>query len=176
MCIPYQDNGCMKAYIIDNKGNLIKNMCFNKKCDFDNKSKPIMGFFQPMITACFIQDDDLFFSVYHRMEHIQKSFIYSWKKDQMLSEISHNELLDSTKTNFPIKSFYSSLDSEIYTFYRQGHAVERSSVIENTSTKQEKISNADLGQMFLVFEKALIVRSSNSMIFFKKCEEEGGWI
>jgi len=54
MCIPYQDNGCLKAYIIDNKGTTIKNMCFNKICGFDEKSKPIMGFYQPMITACFV--------------------------------------------------------------------------------------------------------------------------
>lgn len=179
MCIPYQDNGCMRAYIIDNKGNMIKNMCFNEICGFDNKSKPIMGFYQPMITACFIQNDDLFFSIHHRIENIQKSFIYSWKQDQILSEIGQVKLEESTKTNFPIKSFYSCLDNEIYTFYRQGHALKRSSVVENTNIQQEKISNADLGQMFLVFDKALIVRSSNSMIFFKKSMEEDGlerWI
>jgi len=88
LCIPYQDNGCLKAYIIDNKGNMLKNMCLNSITGFDKKSKPIMGFYQPMVTACFIQNDDLFFSVHHRFEHIQKSFIYSWKEDKILSEIS----------------------------------------------------------------------------------------
>ena len=128
-----------------------------------------------MVTACFIQNDDLYFSVYHRYESIQKSFIYSWKEDKIISEIGEMKLDGATKTNFPIKSFYNCLDNEIYTFYRQGHAVERSSILENTNLHQEKISNADLGQMFIVFDKALIVRSSNSMLFFKKDEEEGKW-
>lgn len=30
--------------------------------------------------------------------------------------------------------------------------------------------------MFLIFEKALICRSSNSMIFFKLSEETGRWV
>ena len=98
----------MKAYIIDNKGNMIKNMCLNSICDFDKRSKPIMGFYQPMITACFIQNDDIFFSVHHRFDNVQKMFIYSYKEDKMLSEISTISLEGSTKTNFPIKSFYNS--------------------------------------------------------------------
>jgi len=85
MCIPYQDNGIFKAYIIDNKGTTIKDMDFNQICEFDERSKPIMGFYQPMITACFIQNDDIFFSVHHRFDNIQKSFIYSYKEDQILS-------------------------------------------------------------------------------------------
>lgn len=38
----------------------------------------------------------------------------------------------------------------------------------NAPKRVEKITDADLGQMVLVYEKALISRSSNSMIFFKK--------
>ena len=36
----------------------------------------------------------------------------------------------------------------------------------------QKITEADLGQMVLVYERALISRSSNSMIFFKKCKDD----
>lgn len=42
------------------------------------------------------------------------------------------------------------------------------------SMHQEIITTADLGQMFLVFDHALVVRSSNSILFFKKID--GKWV
>jgi len=37
----------------------------------------------------------------------------------------------------------------------------------------EKITDADLGSMYLLFDKALIVRSSSSILFFKPSDETG---
>ena len=39
----------------------------------------------------------------------------------------------------------------------------------------EDITNSDLGSMYLIFDKALIARSSNSILFFKIDEETGLW-
>ena len=36
----------------------------------------------------------------------------------------------------------------------------------------EQMTKADLGDMYLAFERALIVRSSNSVLLFKKVEIE----
>jgi len=41
------------------------------------------------------------------------------------------------------------------------------------SCRCEKITDADLGSMYLLFDKALIVRSSSSVLFFKQSEETG---
>ena len=77
--------------------------------------------------------------------------------------------------NYNIKSFYSSTNDEIYTFYRQGWCLAQKCE-PDAETTLEQISTADLGQMFLLFEEALVVRSSNSMIFFKKDPETLKWI
>jgi len=39
----------------------------------------------------------------------------------------------------------------------------------------EKITNADLGSMYLLFDEALVVRSSSSILFFKKDKESKLW-
>lgn len=41
--------------------------------------------------------------------------------------------------------------------------------------KFEQLPVNDMGSMYLLFEKALIVRSSSSMLFFKVNEETGLW-
>jgi hypothetical protein len=39
----------------------------------------------------------------------------------------------------------------------------------------EIITDSDLSSMYLLFDKALVVRSSNSILFFKIDEETGLW-
>jgi hypothetical protein len=135
----------------------------------DQESKPIVGFYQPMLTACFVKDDDLFLQGFHRLEGRHYMVLYSYKTRQFLQELQTVDLPETTKLNFPLRSFYNSELDEVYTFYRQGHAVCQGGH-PNAQKRVEKITNADLGQMVLVYEKALISRSSNSMIFFKKAK------
>ena len=75
--------------------------------------------------------------------------------------------------NFPLKTFYNYQANEFYTFFRQGHGV--TVVIDDyknfKSFRSEKITYADFGSMYLLFDKALIVRSSSSILFFKIDEE-----
>lgn len=41
--------------------------------------------------------------------------------------------------------------------------------------KFEKITDKDLGNMYLLFDQALVVRSSSSILFFKIDPESGLW-
>lgn len=92
----------------------------------------------------------------------------------MLSEVAVFEIAGCTQRNFPIKTFYSLATKICYTFYRQGHAL---TVDPNDASKCkiEKITDADLGNMYLLFDQALVVRSSSSILFFKIDAETGDW-
>ena len=61
-----------------------------------------------------------------------------------------------------------------HTFYRQGHGftIKASNPQE---CKIEKITDADLGNMYLLFDAALVTRSSSSILFFKIDPETGLW-
>ena len=73
-----------------------------------------------------------------------------------------------------MKTFYSEVSKNCLTFFRQGHCI--TSEAENISnTWSEKITDSDLGSMYLLFEEALIVRSSSSILFFKINPECGEW-
>jgi len=76
-----------------------------------------------MVTCCYNKDNDLVVQVFNRMDQKHFMFVYSWKDKQIASEIKSIDLKNATKSNFPIKSFYSNVHDEIYTFYRQGNCV-----------------------------------------------------
>ena len=77
-CIPYNDNGKYKAIILNNKGDEVATLDLNEICGIDDKSKPIIGLINPLVTACFNGEGDIFFSVYHRLEMTMHYFLYSW--------------------------------------------------------------------------------------------------
>ena len=92
----------------------------------------------------------------------------------MIGEPVVCEIKNCTFLNFPIKTFYSAVHNNCYTFYRQGHAF----TMEAQDPKNchcEKITDADLGSMYLLFDQALIVRSSSSILFFKIDQETKLW-
>jgi hypothetical protein len=62
----------------------------------------------------------------------------------------------------------------VTTFFRQGNCITVNA--ENIEeTRWEKITEADLGSMYLIFEEVLVVRSSGSILFFKLGEDTGLW-
>ena len=79
-----------------------------------------------------------------------------------------------TQINFPLKSFYSPVTNNCYTFYRQGHGF-TFNMANTTEVRMEIITTADLGTMYLLFDQALVVRSSSSILFFKIDKETGLW-
>lgn len=67
--------------------------------------------------------------------------------------------------NFPIKSFYSTVTGNCHTFYRQGHGF-TANAANPSECHLEKITDQDMGVMYLLFDEALITRSSGSILFF----------
>lgn len=43
----------------------------------DRESTPIQGFYEPLVTCSFIDNDNIYFSVYHRMQMKQYYFVYT---------------------------------------------------------------------------------------------------
>ena len=79
--------------------------------------------------------------------------------------------MDCNAKNFPYKSFYNNEDHVIYSFYRQGQAL-TVNADDACDVKYEKMTDVDLGQMYLINNKALIARSSSKVLFFKIFEDE----
>ena len=79
--------------------------------------------------------------------------------------------MQCTSKNFPYKSFYNTDENLIYSFYRQGQAFTIDGDDAN-KVKFEKMTDMDLGQMYLFNNKALIARSSSKVVFFRVFEEE----
>ena len=51
--IAYQDNGSFYVNIITNTGKEIDTVEVSKALSLDDKSKPVTGFMEPLITCCF---------------------------------------------------------------------------------------------------------------------------
>ena len=79
--------------------------------------------------------------------------------------------LGDSKRNFPYKCFYNDELGEVYSFYRQGHAF----VITEKDHRMNKMTDLDLGTMYLIYNKALVSRTSSEVNFFKIDEEDGLW-
>ena len=61
--VAYQDNGKFFVSIFNNEGEDIGTIDISSiipETELDAESKPISGFFEPLITCCFIEDDNLF--------------------------------------------------------------------------------------------------------------------
>lgn len=140
----------------------------------DEKSKPVLGFYEPLTTCAFLANGDLMVCIYHRFQMKQYHFVYSYTQQKIVSKIAVVEIDKCTNKNFPIKSFYSEPHKKFYTFYRQGHCVTVNP--ENVDDiKQEKLDAMDFGNMYLLYGHALCVRSSGSILFFKIDEKTGLW-
>jgi hypothetical protein len=64
--VAYQDNGKFFVSFVNAQGEEIDNLHISEKLFLDDLSKPITGFWEPLVTCCFIQNDDVFISAYHR--------------------------------------------------------------------------------------------------------------
>ena len=144
----------------------------NKLLGLNNHTMPIDNFPDPFITCCFINDTLIYVNLYHSATKCHHSFIYNYKTRKISS---HQKVqMTTNKLNFPYKCFYNSEENEIFSFYRQGNAF-NVPVLEIESKQNEnkeayimqKMIDKDLGQMFLIHDKCLVVRSSSDILFFK---------
>lgn len=182
LAVCYQDDGVFHVLLLTADGQVIDDVNVSKMLHLDKKAKPVEGFWEPGIVCSFIpgaggnplEATNLLICVYHRFERKQYHFNYSLQEKKMTGQVTVSEIQNATYLNFPIKSFYSSHYKYVFVFYRQGHCF----TIDPAEPKQcrcEEITDADLGSMFLLFERALIVRSSSSILFFKIDPETELW-
>jgi len=146
----------------------------------DAESKPVTGFSEPLITVAVLPDESVFVSAYHRHQKKQYYFMYQHKgkgvkEGKVIAGPMSREIDDirCTRLNFPIKSFYSEKTGKCTTFYRQGYCVTVDA--KTMESSWERIIEADLGAMYLLFDAALVTRSSGSILFFRIDEETGLW-
>ena len=76
--IAYQDNGHFYVNVIDNKGVEKDLLDVSELLSLDSLSKPITGFWEPLITTVFIPGGDLYISAYHRIQKKSYHFTYSF--------------------------------------------------------------------------------------------------
>lgn len=131
------------------------------------------SFPDPFITCAFINNDKIFVDLFHNFDLKHYHFIYDLKAKNIVGKPVEFVIPDSTKKNFPYNCFYNDEKNEIYSFYRQGQAF----VINAANSEQythERMTEMDLGQMYLVYNDALIARSSSDILFFKMIKDEDG--
>mmetsp|Transcript_2923 Transcript_2923/g.4511 ORF Transcript_2923/g.4511 Transcript_2923/m.4511 type:complete len:194 (-) Transcript_2923:3193-3774(-) len=130
----------------------------------------IQTFPDPFITCTFISEDLVFVNLFHNASLTHYHFIYD-TANKVLKGSFVKTKLDCTRKNFTYKCFYNDERNEIYVFYRQGQ-----SFIINADNPSDfvldKMTDMDLGQMYLVYNNALIARSSGDILFFKIVKDE----
>jgi hypothetical protein len=87
--VSYQDNGHFYVNVIDNKGEEFDTLDVSALLKLDTQSKPITGFWEPLMTSVFIPGSedkkmDLFISAYHRIQKRSYHFTYSYLKKKSL--------------------------------------------------------------------------------------------
>jgi hypothetical protein len=68
--LPYSNNGKFFLSVVDSTGEELNMIDVNKFLGIDDRSKPITGFYEPLITTAILPNEDIFVSVYHRFEMI----------------------------------------------------------------------------------------------------------
>lgn len=143
----------------------------------DNSTMPIHNFPDPFIVCTFIHDDLIYVCLFHNKTLTHYHFFWNCK-DRCI-EMEYKYKMDSNDKNFPYKCFFNADDAEVYAFYRQGQAFRvpvtqvataRRRVTIDYSCQEviaERITDKDLGTMYLINGKALVVRCSTQVLFFK---------
>lgn len=105
--------------VVNNLGEDLGIVNVSEILGIDDESKPITGFWEPLITVSFLpENDNLLVSCYHRKNMINYCFIYDYKSKQVLGDFSQFHFENCSLTNFPIKSFFSLEANVVYVFFR----------------------------------------------------------
>ena len=130
----------------------------------------IQGFPDPYITCCFISNERVFINLFYNPTLTHYHFIYDIVKKQIVGQPVSLQM-NCSKKNFPYKCFYNDEENKIYSFYRQGFSF----IVDGDNADNylfDRMTDMDLGQMYLVYNKALVARSSSDILFFKLVYDE----
>ena len=84
--LAYQDNGEFSVCVINNEGTVLDQIDVTAIFDLNHESKPITGFWEPLITSNFISPNDLFIAVYHRIDKMQHFITYNFVDKKVTSD------------------------------------------------------------------------------------------
>lgn len=149
-------------------------MNINELLGLKDFTMAISGFPDPYITCCFVGDNRIFVNLFYNFDLTHHHFVWDTSKKQIVGQHVQYKM-DCSKKNFPYKSFYNDDKNEIYSFYRQGQAFKinaKNSDPNDWTWSVEKMTDSDLGQMYLIYNRALIARSSSNILFFKQTWDE----
>ena len=172
--VGYQDDGKFFVYAISNQGEVLTHLDVSELLELDDESKSLDGFYEPLITAIFLTDDIIRITVYHRVNRTQIHCNFDLAQDEKVGEVGVVSIADCNNMNFVLKSFFRPAQGDILNFYRQGQCV-ICNAWETAESRLERVTDSDFGSMFLLYDKALIVRSSSNILFFKEHPETGLW-
>jgi hypothetical protein len=89
-------------------------------------------------------------------------------EERILGQVQKVSVPNCTQMNFPLRSFYSKVTKDVYTFYRQGHGITVNS-LDTSEFEVQKLPLQDMDSTYLIFDEALMTRSSDSIVFYKLC-------
>jgi hypothetical protein len=141
----------------------------NELIGIDDKTMAVSNFPDPFVTCCFVQEKVLFINLFYSYECTHYHFYFDFESRKILGQVK-SMVIGTSKKNFPYKCFYNDEENEVYSFYRQGQCI----IATMEGYTFQKMTDLDLGSMFLFKNRALIARTSSSVTFFKiKVTEEG---
>jgi len=76
-CCPYFDNGVYKLLIF-NRFEIISDFNINEAIDLDDKSRSNDNFQDPLVTATFVKNNNIFVSLFHSKTFYQYTFTFSF--------------------------------------------------------------------------------------------------
>lgn len=138
----------------------------NELLGINNWTMVYPGFPDPSITCTFVAATKIYINLFHNPTLTHYHFVYDFEAKSVCGDVVSFQM-DSNKKNFPYKCFYNEEKDEVYSFYRQGEALTINASAP-TEYRLEKMTDMDLGQMFLVYGAALVARSSSDILFFKQ--------
>jgi len=145
--------------------------------DLDNYTMVLDGIHNPYIVCNFLTHSKLFIALYHSYTLVQYHFIYDLEQLEIVGDVVSVDLKRMSSqyaySNYLYRSFYNDTHinedgskGEIYLFYRQGH-----SVIINANNMSDYlidiITEYELGTMYFVYNRLIMVRSEQSLNFYK---------
>lgn len=176
--VGYQDNGKCYVYVFDQAGKEIDTVDVSELFEItDRGSTSITGFYEPLVTVQFLPGTtSILIQFYHRIQQKSYNCLYNYdffdrgQKGPTFIE----DLPDCSAINFPMKTFYSEETSNFTTFFRQGECVTVSKNMD--ASRNEDVTTADMGNMYMMYDKVLIFRSSNSIIMMSINKDTGRWM
>ena len=163
--VAYIDDGNWHLLVFSYE-TVIVDLHINNTFGIDNSTIPLAGFFHPFAACTFIQNDQIIYSFFYRKNRMHYHFVYDPFTRQVVGKLQNRQMTNCTMKNFPLKSFYDPKLNLAFVFYRQGNALTISTEhIEKF--QKEKITDFDLGELFIWKDKVLIARSSQQILFFK---------